>query len=208
MLGNGCTFLKTKFTGKKDEYLVDEGNPRSLTIENNPERSGPVPETHSIGVFTGNPSQDETIERMPVQNTQGAGYLSRGATISLGVRDGDEEIALLKKIQRLEDGLEKERKEKDVLKNTYEKKLSDLQTVLARAKEEFFGIKKELEDRNRELLEKIKVLEFELNETGTRAIAAEQELRSVKKELLKTQLSEIRSQQELYKLKIDSLKQD
>jgi len=51
-------------------------------------------------------------------------------------------------------------------------------------------------------------LESKLIDTEARAVAAESELKPVKKELLKTQLSEIKAQQELYKLKIDNLKKE
>lgn len=153
-------------------------------------------------------SEDKTEEVLLSPGTQGAGYLSRGATIDLGIMDGDEEISLLKKIKRLEARLEKERKEKNILRNTYDKKLSDHQALLDNTKKELADTRKGLEDRNQDLLETIKVLESELNETEARTVAVEKELRFIKKELLGAQLSEIRTQQELYKLKIDNLKQD
>jgi hypothetical protein len=193
VLFNGCITLKIKPAREKNEYSVNEGKSKVFASDKE--------DKPSI-------SEDKTGEVLPFPDTQGAGYLSRGATINLGIMDGDEEITLLKKIKRLEARLEKERKEKNILRNTYDKKLSDLQAFLDSTKKELADTKKELEDRNQELLETIKVLESELNETEARTIAAEKELRDTKKELLGAQLSEIRAQQELYKLKIDNLKQD
>lgn len=139
---------------------------------------------------------------------QGSGYLSKGSTLGLGIVDGDEEIKVLKKIKILEAKLKALQNEMRIQAEISDKKLSDLQAEKEDVEKDFADTKERLEEENKDLSDKIKVLESDLINTEARAIAAENELNPVKKELLKSQLSEIKAQQELYKLKIDNLKQE
>ncbi len=135
---------------------------------------------------------------------QGAGYLSNGSALSMGVMDGDEELKVLDKIKRLEARLEKERNSVTTLND----ELSKLQTAKDDIEKDFADTKKRLEEKNAELLDIIKSLELKLKESETRTTTVEQELSTVKKELLKAQIVETKAKQELYKLKIDNLKED
>ncbi len=135
---------------------------------------------------------------------QGAGYLSNGSALSMGVMDGDEELKVLDKIKRLEARLEKERNSVTTLND----ELSKLQTAKDDIEKDFADTKKRLEEKNTELLDIIKSLELKLKESETRTTTVEQELSTVKKELLKAQIVETKAKQELYKLKIDNLKED
>ncbi len=134
----------------------------------------------------------------------GSGYLSEGSTIGLGIIDGDEELRVLEKVKRLEVRLEEEENKVKSLN----KELTDLQSAKERVENDFANTKKLLQEKNSNLLKKINTLESTLEETESRAIAAEQELSPIKKELLKAQISETKTQQELYKLKIEKLKRD
>jgi chromosome segregation ATPase len=146
----------------------------------------------------------KTSEAESVVARPGSGYLSEGSAISLGLIDGDEEIKVLKKVRRLETRLEAERNKVKALG----KELTDLQAAKESVEKDFANTKNELEEKSNKLLEKINALESKLEETESRAIAAEEELNPVKKELLKTQIAETKAQQELYKLKIEKLKND
>ncbi len=146
----------------------------------------------------------KTSEAESVVARPGSGYLSEGSAISLGLIDGDEEIKVLKKVRRLETRLEAERNKVKALG----KELTDLQAAKESDEKDFANTKNELEEKSNKLLEKINALESKLEETESRAIAAEEELNPVKKELLKTQIAETKAQQELYKLKIEKLKND
>lgn len=144
-------------------------------------------------------SEDEAVAVKP-----GSGYLSEGSAIRLGLVDGDEEIKVLKKVRRLEARLEAERNK---VKSLGEE-VTNLRAAKESVEKDFANTRKELEEKNNNLLEKINALESKLKETESKAIAAEQELNHVKKELLKTQISETKAQQELYKLKIENLNKD
>ncbi len=150
------------------------------------------------------PSTEENITMEAPPSEQGSGYLSEGPAISIGIVDGDEELKVLQKIKRLEARLEEERNKVKALGE----ELTDLQAAKESVEKDFVNTKKELEEKSNNLLEKINTLESKIEETESRAIAAEQELNPVKKELLKTQISETKAQQELYKLKIKNLKKD
>ncbi len=149
-------------------------------------------------------SEMQAAEVKAIEEKHGSGYLSGGSTIGLGIVDGDEELKVLEKVKRLEARLVEENNKV----NTLNKELSDLQTAKESVEKEFAESKKSLQDKNDKLLEKIKTLESSLKESEARAIAAENELNPIKKELLKTQISETKAQQELYKLKIEKLKND
>ena len=135
---------------------------------------------------------------------QGSGYLSEGSSIKMGVIDGDEEVNVLKKIRRLEARLEAERNKV----KTFEEKLSKLLVAKKGVEKDFADTKKRLENESKDLSDMIKALGSKLSDTEARAVAAEKELNLVKGELLKVQLTEIKTQQELYKLRIDNLKQE
>ncbi len=146
--------------------------------------------------------ENKTIK--PPSTEQGSGYLSEGSALSMGVVDGDEEVDVLKKIKRLETRLETEKNRVKTLNG----ELSKLQTAKDVVEKDFADTRKELEEKNAELLDVIKSFELKSKEAETRATTAEQELTSTKKELLKAQIVETKAQQELYKLKIDNLKED
>ncbi len=150
------------------------------------------------------PSTEENITIEAPPSEQGSGYLSEGSAISIGIVDGDEELKVLQKIKRLEIRLGEERNKVKALGE----ELTDLQAAKETVEKDLVNTKKELEEKNNNLLEKINALESKIKETESRAIAAEQELNPVKKELLKTQISETKAQQELYKLKIKNLNKD
>jgi len=139
-----------------------------------------------------------------VAEKPGSGYLSEGSTIELGIIDGDDELRVLEKVKRLESRLAKEENKVKSLN----KELTDLQSAKEGIENDFANAKKLLEEQNNNLLEKINALESTLKETESRAIAAEQELLPMKRELLKAQISETKAQQGLYKLKIEKLKND
>jgi len=139
-----------------------------------------------------------------VATRQGAGYLSDGSTIGLGIVDGDDELRVVKKVKKLEARLE-EKENKVKLLN---EELSGLQTAKEKVENDFANSKKSLQENIDNLLKKINVLESTVKETESRAIAAENELLPIKKELLKVQISETKVQQELYKLKIEKLKKN
>ncbi len=135
---------------------------------------------------------------------QGSGYLSGGSSIIMAIIDGDEEVDVLEKIRRLETRLEAERNKV----KTFEEKLSKLLVAKKGVEKDFADTKKRLENESKDLSDMIKALGSKLSDTEARAVAAEKELNLVKGELLKVQLTEIKTQQELYKLKIDNLKQE
>ncbi len=134
----------------------------------------------------------------------GAGYLSDGSTIGLGIVDGDDELRVLKKVKRLEARLEEEQNKIELLN----KELADLKSAKKILENELADSKKLLQERSKSLSEKINALETTVEETESRAIATEQKLHPLKKELLKVQISETKAQQELYKLKIEKLKKE
>ncbi|MBC8550193.1 MAG: hypothetical protein H8D23_11160 [Candidatus Brocadiales bacterium] len=139
-----------------------------------------------------------------VAATPGAGYLSDGSTIGLGIVDGDDELRVLKKVKRLEARLEEEENKVKSLN----KELADIQAAKEKVENDLANSNEMMQEKSNSLLEKIKALESTVKETESRAIAAEQELAPVKKELLKAQISETKTQQELYKLKIEKLKEN
>jgi hypothetical protein len=134
----------------------------------------------------------------------GAGYLADGSTIGLGIVDGDDELRVLKKVKRLEARLEEDKSKLELLN----KDLIALKASKEIAEKELADSKILLQKNSKGLLEKIKVLESTVKVTEERAIAAENELHPIQKELLKVQISETKAQQELYKLKIEKLKRD
>ncbi len=146
----------------------------------------------------------QAAEAEAVAAKPGAGYLSDGSTIGLGIVDGDDELRVLKKVKRLEARLEEEENNVKLLNE----ELSGLQTAKEKVENDFANSKESLQENIDNLLKKINALESTVKETESRAIAAENELLPIKKELLKVQISETKAQQELYKLKIEKLKKD
>ena len=134
----------------------------------------------------------------------GSGYLSEGSAVRLGLVDGDDEIKVLKKVRRLEARLEAERNKVKAL----DEDLTNLHVAKESVEKDFANTKEELEEKSNNLLEQINALQSKLEETESRAIATEQELDPIKKELLKAQISETKAHQELYKLKIENLQKD
>ncbi|MCR4344055.1 MAG: hypothetical protein NUV44_04745 [Candidatus Scalindua sp.] len=146
----------------------------------------------------------QVAEAEAVAARPGTGYLSDGSTIALGIVDGDDELRVLKKVKKLEARLEEEENKVKLLNE----KLSDLQTAKEKVENDFANSKKSLQENIDNLLKEINALESTVKETESRAIAAENELLPIKKELLKAQISETKIQQELYKLKIEKLKKN
>ncbi len=135
---------------------------------------------------------------------RGAGYLEGGSTIGLGIIDGDDELRVLKKVKRLEARLAEEQNKVELLNE----ELAALQSAKETVDNDLESIKNLLKEESARLLKNISTLESTLEETKSRAIAAEERLQPIKKELLKVQISETRAQQELYKLKIEKIKED
>lgn len=206
---SGCIFLKTEST--KSNSIIHEIKPETIApgeVEEalaNQEKTEDAPPDKKNEAAVSEEKAEYALR--DTQDTRGSGYLSEGSAISLGIMDGDEELKVLKKISRLEARLKEERNKLDIQTKAFNKKLSDLQAAKDGVDKEFADTRQELEERNQDLLDKIKILESKLSETEARAVAAEQELHPIKKELLKAQISETKAQQELYKLKIDNLKQ-
>jgi len=159
-----------------------------------------VPEEKSRDI----PTKISEAESKAVAAEPGSGYLSEGSAIRLGLVDGDDEIKVLKKVKRLEARLEAERNKVKAL----DEDLANLHAAKESVENDFANTKEELEEKSNNLLKQINELNSKLEETESRAIATEQELDPIKKELLKAQISETKAQQELYKLKIENLKED
>ncbi len=149
------------------------------------------------------PQQDTTKEISPPlegktanapASDQGKGYLKDGSTVSLGILDGDEELKILEKIKRLEKELNKEIQKREAL----EESLAEMKAAKDEIEEEFITTKKELEEVNNKLLEDINALE-------KKVAAAEQQSEQLEKKILDSQIAETKTQQELYKLKIEQL---
>ena len=136
--------------------------------------------------------------------TRPGGYLADGSTIGLGIVDGDDELRVLKKVKRLETRLAEEEEKLKALN----KDLAELQAAKVAVEKDFANTVKLLEEKSSGLLEKMSTLESTAKEAEARAIAAEQELNPIKKELIKLQIADTKVQQELYKLKIEKLKRD
>jgi hypothetical protein len=206
ILLNGCKLLEldqTKPAASRDVPLIKV----SKTKEVPPVKEDKI-KTDKPAAIRDKPiiKESKAIEVLPAE--QGSGYLSQGSALGLGMVDGDEEVKVLKKIKILEARLEALRNEMSIQTETSNKKLSDLQAAKEAVEKDFADTKKRLEKENKDLSGKIKTFESKLSDTEARAVAAEKELSPVKEELLKAQLSEIKAQQELYKLKIDNLKQE
>ena len=150
------------------------------------------------------PTNINEADSKAVAAEPGSGYLSEGSAVRLGLVDGDEEIKVLHKVRRLEARLEAERNKVKALGE----ELTNLHAAKESVEKDFANTKEELEEKSNNLLEEINALNSKLEETESRAIATEQELEPIKKELLKTQISETKAQQELYKLKIENLNKD
>ncbi len=134
----------------------------------------------------------------------GAGYLADGSTIGLGIVDGDDELRVLKKVRKLEARLEEEQNKIELLN----KELAAMKSAKENVENDLANSKKLLQENSKSQLEKIKTLESTIEKTESRAIAAEEALHPIKKELLKVQIAETKAQQELYKLKIKKLQED
>ncbi len=189
ILFNGCIsvpFPNSQALSKQNKFV----NQKNIENDKPPDK-------------TEEPLTEENTTINPPSTEQGSGYLSEGTSLGMGIMDGDEELLVLKKIRRLEARLEAEKNKVKTLND----KLSKLQTAKEDIEENFAVTKKELEEKNIELLDKIKSFEPKLKEFEARATTAEQKLSSVMKELLKAQIIETKAQQELYKLKIDNLEQ-
>ena len=150
------------------------------------------------------PTNINEAESKAVAAEPGSGYLSEGSAVRLGLVDGDEEIKVLHKVRRLEARLEAERNKVKALGE----ELTNLHAAKESVENDFANTKEELEEKSNNLLTQINELNSKLEETESRAIATEQELDPIKRELLKAQISETKAQQELYKLKIENLNKD
>ncbi len=218
ILLNGCEYLeqfKSKPAASRDKPLIELSKTKEdIPVEEDKTKKEipPVEEdktkTDKPAVSSDKPliKESEAEEAPPAE--KGSGYMSKGSPLGLGMVDGDEEVKVLKKIKILEARLKALKNETRIKIEKSNKKLSDLQAAKEVVEKDFADTKERLEKENKDLSEKIKGFESKLIDFEVRAVSAENELNPVKEELLKTQLSEIKAQQELYKLKIDNLKEE
>ena len=218
ILLNGCKYLelnKTKPAAGRDKPLIEvsktkEGTPveEDKTKKEVPPAEEEKTKPDKPAVSSDKPLVKENKVKEAPPAEKGSGYLSKGSPLGLGMVDGDEEVKVLKKVKMLEARLEALRNEMRIQTETSTKKLADLQAAKDVVEKDFADTRERLEKENKDLSDEIKVFESKLIVFEARAVSAENELNPVKEELLKAQLSEIKAQQELYKLKIDNLKQD
>ena len=206
ILLNGCEYLqlnKAKPVASRDKPLIEVSKAEVVPpVEGDKTK----PDKPAAGSDKPIIRESKAEEAPPAE--QGSGYLSKGSPLGLGMVDGDEEVKVLKKIKNLEARLKALRNEMRIQTETSNRKLSNLQIAKEGVEKVFADTKERLEKENKNLSDKIKAFESKLIDTEARAVSAENELNPVKEELLKTQLSEIKAQQELYKLKIDKLNQE
>lgn len=205
ILLNGCQYLELKKAKpvSRDKPLIEVSKPEVV-----PPVEEDKTKTDEPAASSDKPLVKESKAKEAPPAEQGSGYLSKGSPLGLGMVDGDEEVKVLKKVKKLEARLEALRNDIRIQTETSNKKLSDLQAAKEGVEKDFADTKERLEKENKDLSDKIKAFESKLIDFEARAVSAEKELNPVKEELLKTQLSEIKAQQELYKLKIDKLNQE
>jgi hypothetical protein len=206
ILLNGCEYLElnqAKPAARRDKPLIEVSKTREV-----PPVEEDKAKTDKPAVSSDKPLVKESKAEEAPPAEQGSGYLSKGSALGLGIVDGDEEVKVLKKIKILEARLKALRNEMRIQAETSNKKLSDLQAAKEGVEKDFADTKERLEKENKDLSDKIKAVESKLSDFEARAVSAEKELNPVKEELLKTQLSEIKAQQKLYKLRIDNLKEE
>ena len=215
ILLNGCEYLelnRAKPAASSEKPLIEVSKAEELEalkkIEKIETRLKTEKENMNLQMETLNKKISDIQASKETPAEQGSGYLSKGSPLGLGMVDGDEEVKVLKKIKILEARLKALRNEMRIQTETSNRKLSNLQIAKEGVEKHFADTKERLEKENKDLSDKIKVFESKLSDAKTRAVSAENELNPVKEELLKTQLSEIKAQQELYKLKIDKLNQE
>jgi hypothetical protein len=206
ILLNGCEYLqlnKAKPAVSRDKPLIEVSKAEVVPpVEENKTKTDKPAASSDKPLI----KESNAIEAPPAE--QGSGYLSQGSPLGLGMVDGDEEVKVLKKIKKLEARLEALRNDMRIKTKASNKKLVDLQAAKEVVEKDFADTRERLEKENKDSSDKIKVFESKLIDFEARAVSAENELNPVKEELLKTQLAEIKAQQELYKLKIDNLKQE
>ncbi|MGR3301203.1 MAG: hypothetical protein ACUZ8I_01745 [Candidatus Scalindua sp.] len=206
ILLNGCEYLKpnqAKPAARRDKPLIEVSTTKDV-----PPVEEDKTKTDKPAASSDKPLIKESKAKEAPPAEQGSGYLSKGSPLGLGIVDGDEEIKVLKKIKILKARIKALKNEMRIQTETSNKKLSDLQAAKEGVEKDFADTKERLVKENNDLSDKIKGFESKLSDFEARAVAAEKELNPVKEELLQTQLFEIKAQQELYKLKIDNLKQE
>ncbi len=118
-----------------------------------------------------NIKEDKTKEIPPVE--QGSGYLSEAPTTGLGIADEDEELEVLKKVEKLETGLEALRNEMSIQAKASTKKLPDMQVTKEGVERDFADTKKKLEE-NDDMSGKTNALVTKLSDTEAGVVATEQ----------------------------------
>lgn len=119
-----------------------------------------------------NIKEDKTKEIPPVE--QGSGYLPEAPTTGLGIADEDEELEVLKKVEKLETGLEALRNEMSIQAKASTKKLSDMQVTKEGVERDFADTKKKLEEKNDDMSGKTNALVTKLSDTEAGVVATEQ----------------------------------
>lgn len=119
-----------------------------------------------------NIKEDKTKEIPPVE--QGSGYLSEAPTTGLGIADEDEELEVLKKVEKLETGLEALRNEMSTQAKASNKKLSDMQVTKEGVERDFADTKKKLEEKNDDMSGKTNALVTKSSDTEAGVVATEQ----------------------------------
>ena len=177
---------------------------RDAAIEETPPPPPSPPQQNTIKEASPPLEQETASVTVPQQKPQqGKGYLKDGATVSLGVLDGDEELQVLEKIKRLEKELDKEVEKRNAL----EESLAEVRAAKNKIEEEFIITKRDLEEIIEDLSRDIKVFKTQKEALEEKFASVEQQIEQLKEEALNSQIAETKAQQELYKLKIEKLEE-
>lgn len=182
--------------------LVVIGN-GCIVVSTSPRKSvEPLMKQHSTETVATSVKKDETATSQPVsQGVQGAGYLSSGSTVSVGLLDGDEELKIFEKVRKLEKSLEREKE----MRETLEKNLTAVTRAKEHADSELVLTRRELEGDIKRLKEENKLFEAKIGDLEEKLAVAELRPKQLEEKLIEAQISETKAKQELYKLKIDQL---
>ncbi|MCP5004034.1 MAG: hypothetical protein GY941_08845 [Planctomycetes bacterium] len=177
--------------------VISNGCSMLITAQRKPVE--PLVKKHSTGSVEAGVEIDETQNDQPV--SEGAGYLSGGSTVSVGLLDGDEELRILELVRKLEKSLEIEKEMRQAL----EQNLADMTAAKENVDNEFAATKIELEGDIYNLREEMKGLKAKIEELKKDIIVAESRPKKLEEQLVKAQIAETKARQELFKLKIDLL---
>ncbi len=177
--------------------VISNGCSMLITAQRKPVE--PLVKKHSTGSVEAGVEIDETQNDQPV--SEGAGYLSGGSTVSVGLLDGDEELRILELVRKLEKSLEIEKEMRQAL----EQNLADMTAAKENVDNEFAATKIELEGDIYNLREEMKGLKAKIEELKKDIIVVESRPKKLEEQLVKAQIAETKARQELFKLKIDLL---